>query len=182
MEARYIPNKVNTVNELVTIDSIRQHIIDGNAYRVWDTSFNLAVDGSMNFAFVACANKTNKVKFFIEADQSTNLRMIEDASWNTPGVLLTSYNFNRTSTNTMTCKLYKAPNMAGKWGSGTLISSKYAFAKSTTGGLGVTVFGSSADEYSMILAPSKLYVFNIVNTGPAVGNIAVIMRITQGTV
>ena len=82
----------------------------------------------------------------------------------------------------MTCKLYKAPDMAGKWGTGTLISSKYAFAANTSGPQGRTIFGSNADEYSMILAPSKLYVFNIVNTGPAFGNLAVTMRITQGTV
>lgn len=179
-----IRDRTNNVGELKTIDSIRQHILDGNAYRAWDTSFNLAVDGSMNFAFIIPADITAKVKFFVEADQSTNLRIIEDASWNSPGVLLTAYNFNRNSANTMSCTLYKAPSMAGKWGSGTLISSKYAFAKSTTGGLGLgqTVFGTGSDEYSMVLASDTRYVFNIVNTGPAIGNIAVTMRITEGTV
>jgi hypothetical protein len=174
----------NNKNELLTIDSIRQHIIDGNAYRVWDTSFNVAADGSMNFAFVSCANKTNKVKFFIECDQSCNLRMIEDASWNVGGGIteITGYNFNRSSTNTMTCKLYKAPSMAGKWASGTVISSKWAFAVNVAGNQGRTAFGTNADEYSMILAPGKLYVFNLVNKGALAGSFAVHMRITQGTV
>ena len=182
MTAPYMA-EVNSKNELITIDSIRQHIIDGNAYRAWDTSFNIAIDTSMNFAFVVDSDCTAKVKFFIEADQSTNLRMIEDASWNAGGGIteITAYNFNRNLTNTMCCKLYKAPLMEGKWGAGTLISSKYAFAKSTTGGLGETVFGSGSEEYSMILATGKLYVFNIVNTGPATGNIAVTMRITEET-
>ena len=179
-----IRDRTNNVGELKTIDSIRQHILDGNAYRAWDTSFNLAVDGSMNFAFIIPADITAKVKFFVEADQSTNLRIIEDASWNDGGGItqITAYNFNRNSSNTMDCTLYKAPSMAGKWGAGTLISSKYAFAKNTTGGLGETVFGSGSDEYSMVLASDTRYVFNIVNTGPAVGNIAVTMRITEGTV
>lgn len=183
MEAskRLVPHQVNRNNELVTIGSIQQHIIDGNAYRVWDTSFNVAIDTSMNFAMVIPADCTPKVKFYVEADQSTNIRIIEDASWNhvIAGQKLTGMNFNRTSANTMCSSIYKAPSMDGKWASGTLISSKYSFAKSTTGGLGETIFGSGSDEYSMILAPSTLYVINIVNTGPATGNIAVTMRITE---
>lgn len=179
-----IRDRTNNVGELKTIDSIRQHILDGNAYRAWGTSFNLAVDTSMNFAFYGDGTHTNKVKFYVEADQSTNLRIIEDASWNAGGGIteITCYNFNRSSTNALGAKLYKAPSMAGKWGAGTVISSKYAFAKSTTGVLGVTVFGTGSDEYSMVLHPSKLYVFNIVNTGPSTGNIAVTIRITEGTV
>jgi hypothetical protein len=176
-----IRDRENSIGELKTIDSIRQHILDGNAYRAWDTSFNLSVDSSMNFAFVVDSSCTAKIKFFVEADQSTNLRMIEDASWNTAGgeIELTAYNFNRNSSNAMSCKLYKAPSMAGKWGAGTVISSKYGFAANTTGGLGRTVFGQNNDEYSMILASGKLYVFNLVNKGPGLGNLAVHMRLTE---
>lgn len=182
MTAPYMA-KCNTKQELVTIDSIRQHIIDGDAYRVCDASFNLAAEASMNFAFVTCANKTNKVKFFVETDTSINLRIIEDASWNGNGTELVGYNFNRSSTNSMTCKLYKAPILTGtQWATGTVISSTWTFAVNTTGGAGRSSFGAFADEYSMILAPSKFYLFNIVNRSVNVGNIAVKMRITQGTV
>jgi hypothetical protein len=185
MEAskRNVPFQINTNNEMVTIDSIRQHIIDGNAYRVSDSSFNVPADASLNYAFVTCPDCTYKVKFFIECDNSCNLRVLEDSSWNTNGTLLTAYNFNRTSTNTMDSQLYKDPSMTGKWGAaGTLISSTWAFATNTAGNQGRTAFGGLSDEYSMIFAPSKRYLFNIVNKSASTANLAVKIRITEGTV
>lgn len=180
---RYIPFAVNTNNELVTIDSIRQHIIDGNAYRVSDSSFNIAADASLNYAFVTPAAKTYKVKFFVECDNSCNLRVLEDSSWNYSGTALTAYNFNRTKSTTCSASLYKDPDMAAKWATaGTLISSTWAFATNTTGNNGRSAFGGLSDEYSMILAPSKRYLFNLVNKSAATANLAVKIRITEATV
>jgi hypothetical protein len=181
MTAPYMA-EVNSKNELITIDSIRQHILDGNAYRISDSSFNISADASLNYAFVTCADCWYKVKFFVECDNSCNLRIIEDASWNTPGTLLTAYNMNRNSANMLDSAFYKDPSMAGKWASGTVISSTWAFATNTSGNQGRSAFGGLSDEYSMILAPSTLYVFNLVNKSASAANLAIKVRITEGTV
>ena len=119
-----IRDRTNSVGELKTIDSIRQHILDGNAYRAWGTSFNLAVDTSMNFAFYGDGTHTNKVKFYVEADQSTNLRIIEDASWNAGGGPVNGAGvpvFRNASTLLHSCIMRPSP---GSWSASQRMSSQ----------------------------------------------------------
>jgi len=174
---------VNTKNELITIDSIRQHIINGTVYSMSDASLNLAADASLNYAVVTDGTHTVKLKVYVDNDTSANYRLIEDASWNVNGTAQTLYNFNRNSSETPGVKVYKLPTLTGpQWATGTVILSKHSFANNGTGVQGKSNIGTGSDEYSMILNKSKLYLVNIVNMGAAVGSIAVRLRVTEGSV
>lgn len=176
----FYPAHVNERKEQVTTDSVEQDIINGQIYRVWDTSYNIAPDSSFNLAFVP-SGSTWKVKIFLTTDCSMNLWAHEDISWNTNGTELTARNFNRESSNTCSVKVYAQPDTID-WNTGTLISKKEHFVNQPTAGSAATNYGVSADEESFILHRSKLFVLSFHNSGEADGFASILLRITDGVI
>jgi hypothetical protein len=181
------PTRANTSYELITIDSIRQKIIDGDAYYAWDNSWNnqaIAKDGSWNAVFYSGGTLSHKVKVFAEIDASVNYRVFELAATPGTGTAIALRNYNRNSSNTCSGVLYKN-KFSGKWAqiaAGTEIRNKAAYAVNSSGPQGHVTLGSAPEEYSFITSPTKYYVLHLYNRGPNALHLHVHMRISEGTV
>lgn len=166
-------SKCNVHNELVVIDSLLEHNTEGDVFTVQDTSFNVPVDGSMNFGFYGHGDGTEYkywVKFHIQVDNSVNIRTIEDASWNpntTTGYIITPKCMNRDTPQSTDMRIYKNPLMKGTglWGQGTVIKQKYVMALSQYAGTVIKVFTvyQSDDSFELVLPSNKYYLVNIQN-------------------
>lgn len=176
--------RTNTNGEAVGIDTIRQKIIDGDAYYAWDNSWNgqsIAKDSSWNAVFYSGGSKSHKVKLFAEIDASVNYRVFELAASPGTGSSLALLNYHRGSTNTCAGTLYKN-KFTGKWATilaGTEIRNKAVYASNATNPSRHTSLGSATEEYSFITSPTKYYVLHIYNRGPNVLSLHVHLRITE---
>ena len=175
---------VSKAGQAVGIDSIRYKIIKGEAYYLWDNSWNqysIAKDSSWNLFVYSGGTKCHKIKLFAEVDASVNYRVFEfDTSLNA-GTRIFGQNYNR-NYGGCGCLITKKGKFGGQWAKitgGTEIHNNVAYAVNTTNLGGSLDLGSTSEEYSFITSPTKYYVLHLYNRGPNALHLHVHIRFTE---